>query len=131
VAAIGTAFLRADLLAEPGRTELRDALADYAETRHARALRTGHRAQFEAYVERTLSAHARLWPTAAAATAGDTPPAIRALVSSGVSQVLDAHTRRYSAGVRFLPNVAKPMILTVAGAALAITGNATALQGPR
>ena len=35
VNAISTAFLRADLLPEPGRTEVRDRLFDYAKSRYA------------------------------------------------------------------------------------------------
>lgn len=128
-AAIGTAFLRADLLAEPGRTELQTALRDYAETRRLDRNFLYDRAAFDAFMEHTLAAQARLWPTMLAATGGDTPPPIRALVANGITDVLDAHTRRYAEGIRLMPDIARVLILTVAAAALVITGNTSGLQG--
>jgi hypothetical protein len=131
VAAIGTAFLRADLVAEPGRTTLRQVIADYTVTRQSARNRILDQADFDDLIARTLATQERLWPAALEATAGDTPPPIRALVVSGITDVLDAHNRRLSAGTQFIPAFAKIVILFTAATALIVTTHNSALQGRR
>ena len=68
--AIGTAFLRADYLPEPGRSELRRALLAYAQTRVVPENEVfGGRGDTRRFLERTLSAQATLWPATRAASA--------------------------------------------------------------
>lgn len=130
-AAIGTAFLRADLLEEPGRGALRVAIGNYARTRHADGNIMRSDAALVDYLARTGAAQARLWPTALAAFRPDTPPAVAVLVASGVTEVLDAHTRRLAAGIDAVPPVAKMMVLIYASVALFFVGNSAALKGRR
>ena len=127
-AALGTAFLRADHLAEPGRSNLQEALYTYASTRIADAslLQPGGINEF---MERTTAAQGRLWPTIIDAMRPDTPPAIISLVSSGITEVLDAHTRRLIAALDTVPAVAKAMLFICAGAALFLVGNNAGLRG--
>ena len=70
-AAIGTAFLRADFLPEPGRLELQSALLEYAETRILPgdgSIDTLEAAQN--FIALTLDAQAKLWPITLRATDG-------------------------------------------------------------
>lgn len=129
VAAIGTAFLQADPVAEAGRTALREALAAHAEIRILEETGLVRPTEREAVLSETLAAQAVLWPTAMAATGGATPAPIRAAVARGITDVLDARTRRYAAGVQFVPLVAKAMILCAACTALTVASNSAALQG--
>jgi len=127
-AAIGTAFLRADHLSEPGRSALRTALHAYAGTRivDESMLRVGG---FEKFIERTTAAQALLWPTMIEALDEDTPPALIALVSNGITEVLDAHTRRLIAGTDYVPGIAKGMMLFCSAVALFFVGNNAGLRG--
>ena len=94
-AALGTAFLRADYLAEPGRTDLKVAIFDYASTRlvpQDEPIDT--QAELRTWLETSLKAQARLWPLTLAATREPTPPPIQAFVAGAVNDALDAHLYR-------------------------------------
>ncbi|MEM7076860.1 MAG: hypothetical protein AAGA28_01020 [Pseudomonadota bacterium] len=126
--AISTAFLKADLLEDPGRTALRSALLDYAATRvvdHAAARREG----FDTFMARTIAEQASLWPDMMNAFGDDTPPPIKAMIAGSMTQVLDAHTYRLTAGTDYVPLVAKVMLLIVAMACLFFVGNNSGLRG--
>jgi hypothetical protein len=126
--AIGTAFLRAEVLEEPGRSALRTALASYAETRltNQSIIR---RDGLELFLARTLAAQAELWPTMQAAFREDTSPALRVLVINGMTDVLDAHTRRVAAGRDYVPQFPKLMLFSAAVAAMFFVGNNSGLRG--
>lgn len=127
-AAIGTAFLRADVLEEPGRSQLRDALRVYANTRVVDADISTQQG-IEDFLARTLEAQVELWPTMTNALQNDTPPAIAALIINGITDVLDAHTVRAVAATDNVPMVAKVMMLACAAAAMFFVGNNAALHG--
>ena len=128
-AAISSAFLRADLVAEPGRTDLKQALLDYARSRLATPQDVRTRRDWVAFVSRTLDEQARLWPATLSAIGGDTPAPIRATVANGVTDVLDASTRRFGAAFENIPSPVKVMLLLAAGASIFVVGNRSALQG--
>lgn len=128
-AAIGTAFLRADLLAEPGRTELKQRLLDYAQTREPPGDWDASGESIGAFVDRSVKALDALWPATLKAIARDTPAQVQIYVTSGITEVLDAHTRRIAAVSRRIPMVAKILIFSVAGVAVFVIGNRSALQG--
>lgn len=128
-AAISTAFLRADLLQDPGRSALREAIAAYARTRHADENFARSGSTLRTFLENTMEAQNRLWPTAMAAIQPDTSPAIAVNVTSGLTEVLDAHTRRLAAGIDGVPTIAKVMVLFYAATALFLIGNRIALRG--
>lgn len=130
-AAISTAFLRVDLLQEPGRSALREAIGAYARTRVAEENITSSDAAFTVFMERTLEAQSRLWPTTLAALRPDTPPPYVTQVTNGITEVLDAHTRRLAAGIDGVPTIAKVMVLLYASVALFLVGNRSALRGNR
>lgn len=129
-AAISTAFLRADLLQEPGRSALREAIGAYARTRYSEQNITRSDAALSAYMQSTLEAQNRLWPTALAAIQQpDTPAPVATNVTNGITEVLDAHTRRLAAGLDGVPMIAKMMVLLYAATALFLVGNQSALRG--
>jgi hypothetical protein len=126
---LGTAFLRADFVAEPGRSELQEAILAYARTRYVPAGIVYSAAELNAVIQRTLTAQAKLWPAVLRATSGDTPPPIQVFVANGVTAVLDAHTRRIASESEPVPLVAKLLMLSAAAGALFLQGNNTALRG--
>lgn len=130
-ASIGTAFLRADLLEDPGRTALREAIGAYARTRVTDEQIMDSAADFEAFLQKTTEAQVALWLTAMAALRPDTSAAIAVLIASGVTEVLDAHTRRLAAGIDGVPMVIKLMLFAYAVGALFFVGNNAALRGRR
>jgi hypothetical protein len=125
--AIGTAWLRTDLIPEPPRTQAREALRDYAQSR-LDAVDASKRAEAMARSERL---QVTLWSaTSAAAATAPTPPV--ALFVAAVNEVIDMHARRVAAAMR---NPIPPTILAtlywVAVLVLGATGYARGLTGDR
>lgn len=129
-AALGTAFLRADYLAEPGRTDLQRALLDYAETRVLSGKRpVTNRESAVVFLETTLLAQAELWPLTLAATEDPTPPAIKSFVAGAVNEVIDMHTYRLGALSEPVSDFVYVMMLATAVAALFLLGDRAAMLG--
>lgn len=126
--AIGTAFLTADLLDDPGRTELQTRILRYAQTRLATARDTRTSEAWTAFLNRTLSAQAEIWPATRRAME-TAPDPIRAAVARSVTEMLDAHTTRIAAAAEQIPPPAKLMVFLIAIFAIFIVGNRSALQG--
>jgi hypothetical protein len=116
--AVGTAFLRADLLPEPGRTELRERLLDYAQTRIMSDEARRSVARVQAAIGESL-----------VALAGDVPGHLQILMVQAMNDVLDAHTTRMAVGYdRFAPSVFFFMIL-LATLSVAFAAQTGAEQG--
>lgn len=96
VNAIGTAHLRAGLLAEPQRTTARRLLREYVEVRLA-AVEKG---TIEAGIHQSEALQRLLWSEATAAAALDTHSIITGLFIESVNDVIDLHTTRLNAAVR-------------------------------
>jgi len=127
--AIGTAFLRADLLPEPGRTELRERLVDYARTRVMSDEARQSVALVEAAIGESLVAQAKLWPAMKNALSGDVPGHLQILTVQAINDVLDAHTTRMAVGSdRFAPSVFFFMIV-LATLSVAFAAQTGAEQG--
>ena len=96
VNAISTAFLRADLLPEPGRTEVRDRLFDYAKSRYVEPGTVRTLQEVEKVVDRSVQIQSKIWPAVKSALRqkGDMSDPEKALLVSAVNDVLDAHTSR-------------------------------------
>jgi hypothetical protein len=125
--AIGTAFLRADLGAEPGRSELRQGLLDYAHTRLIYAELYGE--GLREAVDHSLEVQARLWPATELALQGDVPGPIQALIVQAANDVLDTHTIRLAVINDRLPGPVLGLLLLVAAASLAVAAHNAGLNG--
>jgi len=128
-AAIGTAFLRADLLDEPGRSALRETIGAYARTRLADENFLASEGLFRDQLRKTVEAQNALWPVTLSAISPGTPPAITVLVVNGITDVLDAGAQRLAAIVDGVPLFVKGIILAYASASLFLVGNNAALRG--
>ncbi len=127
--ALGTAFHRADLVAEPGRTELRNILLDYARTRAFEPRTINTYEEYRAAVNSTLEKLDMIWPaTKRIVEQGNSGP-IEASLVAAINDVLDAHTIRLTAVRDHLPRVIMWMLLFVIAAALAVAGYNAGIQG--
>ena len=124
VNAIGTAFLRADLLSEPGRREVRQRLFDYAKSRHVEPGTIKTRSQLEAVVDRSVRPSLKLALRQSSAMSAPE----RALLISATNDVLDAHTKKMAVIYDRLPTAVLGLLLLIASASLAMAGYNSALR---
>jgi hypothetical protein len=117
--AIGTLYLRADLLAEPHRTALRSAVKDYTMDRLeiSTRLRSGLAAED---VQRIELHHRRIWSAARDGTAAS--PTLGLLVIPAVNDVLDLHTTRVASGAKHLPMVVMALLATCSLLSIGVIG---------
>ena len=126
---LSTAFLKANLVAEPGRTELKTILLEYARTRvfHLGVYNTNEERKTAMRV--TLDKQAELWvATTHVVDQGDRGPISSSLVAA-INDVIDAHTIRLAAILDKLPRVVMWMLLFIAAASLGVAGYNAGVQG--
>jgi hypothetical protein len=93
--AIGTAYLRASMLPEPMRTESRNLLREYTDSR-LEAVQAGKLTQA---IAKSEDLHNRLWAQAVAVTEKDRSP-ITAIYIQSLNDVIDLHATRMMAALR-------------------------------
>jgi hypothetical protein len=126
--AIGTAYLRADLLGEPHRSELRAALARYTERRIeiSSGLRRGVDPTALAELERH---HAEIW-RAAVAGVNDRRAALVSVLPP-VNDVIDLHATRLAASRKHLPGLVLGLLVTCSALSIAVIGHGCGLASQR
>jgi hypothetical protein len=127
--AIETAFLRADLAAEPGRSELRQRLLEYARTRVITGESVENVQQLQQLIERSLEVQGELWPSTKRVLQGDTSAVIGASLVQSINAVLDAHTTRFAVGFDHMPAVVVVMLVLIAAVSLAGAAHNAGLRG--
>lgn len=126
--AIGTAFLRADLLGEPHRSELRRALQRYTE--HRIELSAGLRGGLApGALEEVERLHARIWSAAVGGV--DARPASMLAVLSPVNEVIDLHATRLAAGRKHLPWLVLGLLVACSALAVGVIGYGCGMGGRR
>ncbi len=126
--AIGTAYLRADLLDDPHRSELRAALKRYTERRIdlSAKLRAGVDPTATAEMERL---HARIWSAAIAGVAAR--PASIVGVLQPVNEVIDLHSTRLAAARKHLPSLVMGLLIACSMLSVAAIGYGSGIGGRR
>lgn len=127
--AIGTAFIRADLVAEPGRSELRQRLLEYARTRVLTAEDVEDLQQLHELIEHSLEAQGKLWPTTKLAIQGGVPTPMEALLVQAINAVMDAHTTRFAVGFDHLPALVLFALILTAALSMAGAAHNAGLRG--
>jgi hypothetical protein len=117
--AIGTAWLRADLVPEPTRGEIRALLLRYVEARTPAPPITSS-SILDVIVESEVI-HQQLWPKAVAAAKADPSPPVALLVSA-VNDVFDMHSKRIAANRFTVPTIVILLVIAFAFAAAGVTG---------
>jgi len=120
--ALGTAFQRCDLTAEPGRGELRRALLEFARTRIVEPERVDSQAKVEDFLGRTEEALAALWPATRRVLEAESSEPVRVALAGDVTQVLDLHDKRVAVSFDHLPRAVLALLVLLAGASLGVAG---------
>lgn len=122
--AIGTAYLRADLLNKDDAAELKAALLSYLDHRLVIA-RSVQFALSPEYAKKASADHARIW--AAACKGIENKPATINIVVGAVTEVLDLHDFRVAAGRKHLPGLVLTLLSICSVLTLSVMGYASAL----
>ncbi|MGH7132329.1 MAG: hypothetical protein ACREJO_10335 [Phycisphaerales bacterium] len=126
--AIGTAYLRADLLDEPHRTSLRAALQRYTEHRIAVSPTLTSRNMSEAFAE-SDRLQGEVWRAAAAGC--NAKPAVVLAVLPPVNDVIDVHSLRVAAGLKHLPALVLGLLFGSSLLAMFVMGYGSGFSGRR
>jgi hypothetical protein len=125
--AIGTTYLRASLLPQSQRTEVRDLLRNYVDVR----LNRPPEERIEQAIARSEAIQNRLWAQAVAAVGKDNSPAVALFIQS-LNETIDLQAKRVTAGWRSrIPSEIWGALGLVAVASMAAVGYYTGLTSTR
>src|SRR5215470_1095072 len=128
--AIRTAYLRADLLPEPQRAEIRNLLREYVDVR----LEGARSGKIEEAIARSEELHAQLWSQAIAAREKTSSPILMGYFIQSLNDVIALHARRLVVGREFLiPNtiwIVLLVVLPLASASVGCHGGLTGTSRP-
>lgn len=126
--AIGTAFLRADLIADPFRADLKSALAEYV--RHRLELSPSIRRGLAPEVHQQVAEfHDRIWKAASAGSSAR--PETVEVVLPPVNEVIDLHTCRVAAGRKHLPSPVMALLVVCSVLAIGVIGYGCGMSNRR
>ena len=130
--AIGTLWLRAGLLKEPLRDELRSSLREYTDTRIALGGSRGDLDALRAAQSAGETLHAKMWSIVERADQPGTSPAILSTLITATNELIDLQELRVASIENFLPAfliLLLPGVAAAAVAALAWSFGATSDRG--
>lgn len=126
--ALGTAYLRADVLPQPSRDELKAALRDYASSR-VELLSSRAPATIAVQLGNVGSQHQRLWDIGLRGTSGRLE--LMMLVLPSLNDVIDLHTTHLSAARRQIPTAILAALILSAAVSLALASFGNGQAGRR
>jgi hypothetical protein len=126
--ALGTAYLRADLIVEPYRGELKAALKEYTSDRVTLLSREG-RSQIYPLLAKAGGLHERMWKSAVKGTQDNAP--LMAVVLPPINEVIDLHSTHLSMARRHLPLPIMAALLGAAAIGVGMLGFGTGRIGRR
>lgn len=127
--AIGTAFLRAEMLEEPTQTELRIALLEYARTRVIRPDIAGDNEKLKNVIDQSNRAQARIWPVIQQMLDKSKPGPVEVSIVHSMNDLYDIGTKRLAVSFDQLPFVLLIILLFLTCTSLALTGFNAGLSG--
>ena len=129
--AIGTTYLRAQLLPDPSRKEVSNLLRRYVDVRLEFYQAGINRARIQKAVDDTEKLHTALW-SYVITTGGQDPRAIpTGLFIQSLNDVIDLHAKREAALKNHVPESIFILLLTIAVLSLALVGYGAGLGGVR
>ena len=126
--ALGTAYLRADTIAEPQRGELKAALREYTADR-VQLLSGEKRDQIEPLLAKVSGLHQRMWRPAIKATQDNAP--LMAVVLPPINEVIDLHSVHLAMARRHLPLPLMAALLGTAAIGVGLMGFGNGRVGRR
>jgi hypothetical protein len=128
--AIGTAFLRADMLPEADRAEVRQLLRDYVDLR-VESLSGDTEEEIKRAIDASEKLQGDLWSVATAITAQHPTP-ISALFVQSLNELIDNYEKKITVSFRYrLPGFIWMVLYSLAFLAMAIGGYDTGVSGSR
>jgi hypothetical protein len=128
--AIGTAFIRADLLPDAERAEVRQLLQDYVDLR-VKAVQSDVGEQAKEAIDKSEKLQGDLW-SRATEVAERHPTPISALFVQSMNEVIDTHAKRITLVIRYrLPETIWMVLYGLAILAMAMGGYDIGLSGSR
>jgi hypothetical protein len=126
--AVGTAYLRADTIAEPQRGELKAALREYTADR-VQLLSGEKRDQIEPLLAKVSGLHERMWRSAIEATQGNAE--LMQVVLPPINEVIDLHSTHLYMARRHLPVPLMAALLGTAAIGVGLLGFGNGRAGRR
>jgi hypothetical protein len=126
--ALGTAYLRADTIAEPQRSELKGAIKEYTADRVTLLSREG-RDKIEALLAKVSGLHERMWKSAIEATRDNAP--LMAVILPPINEIIDLHSTHLAMARRHLPVPIMAMLLGTAAIGVGMIGFGNGRVGRR
>lgn len=127
--ALGTAFLRAGFIAEPGGKALQETILAYAKTREISREHSLSHVEIKERLNNTIQAQEKLWPTLEKALMQGKLGAIEVSMVTAMNDVLNMHTIRMAALFDKLPKAVFWMLIFISAATIAVTGFNAGLSG--
>ena len=126
--ALGTAYLRADTIAEPQRSELKAALKEYTADR-VQLLSGEKHHQIEPLLAKVNGLHERMWEAAIKATRDNAP--LMLVVLPPINEVIDLHSTHVAIVRRHLPFPIMAVLLATAAIGVGLIGFGNGRVGRR
>jgi len=126
--ALGTAYLRADVIAEPQRSELKGALREYTADR-VRLLSGEERDQIQPLLAKVGGLHERMWRSAIKGTQDNAP--LMGVVLPSINEVIDLHSTHLALASRHLPLPIVVVLLATAAISVGLMGFGNGRVGRR
>jgi len=117
--ALGTAYLRADALAEPYRGELKAALKEYTADR-VQLLSSEKRDENEVLLGKIAGLHERMWKSAIGGTQNNAP--LMEVVLPPINEVIDLHSMHLALARRHWPLPIMAVLLGTAAVGVGLLG---------
>lgn len=128
--AIGTAYLRAQLLPKPEAQEVAAALRRYVDVRLRRLGERVDEPSLREAVKESEQLHDYLWTRAVRATQQDPRPVTNLFITA-LNDVIDLHAKRLAAFRSHVPESVFLLLYFVAAVAMGVTGYVAGLGGQR
>jgi len=126
--AIGTAWLRAGFLDEPGSTSLRQLLRDYVEVRLDAVTDLD---KFPAAVARSEQIHSEMWSIIEDNVRQGNDSEIMATLVESVNEVIDVHSSRLAAATKRLPRILGILLISAILVSFLLVGIASSADRKR
>lgn len=126
--ALGTAYLRADTIAQPQRDQLKAAIREYTADR-VELLSGKNRDRIEPLLAKVSGLHERMWTAAIKATQDNAP--LMAVVLPPINEVIDLHSVHLSMVRRHLPLPIMAVLLATAAIGFGLIGFGNGRSGRR
>ena len=130
--AIGTAYLRVSLIAEPHATQLNSLLSRYVDLRiEGGKVDMANASVRNAIIDKTLNLQGQLWKVAIEAADADPRPVTSGYFIQSLNDVFDAYGRRQAALEKHVPELVLFLLFTIFIISGCISGYAAGLAGRR